>query len=415
MRPDVYADRGGVPSLTCPPVCANQAAQRGCAEMNELAEIDAFIAAAFRDGASSAKPVWLGLELAEPIRSRIDYHGIAFALGERWRDLGSWPDEVVDWIKEQSRAQAFWEDSHRETFAALIGQLYAAGIDSLVLKGTALAYSVYEQPAMRRRGDTDLLIRKVHLNAARRILVKAGFQRRERLLTQEDWAFDTGVGFVHHLDLHWEFSNSPTLSEIFEVDELMSRADTAGSSLPRLHPAARAMDPVALFIHCSINQALHRKNGYYSNGKIVFGSDRLIWANDSHLLCGTFDDRQWQDLADLSERKNVGLVCLQALQLAHHHLGTAIPGGVQTKMGQPPCDSRVVDYIAGRDKFSAFTADLKATQRPGAKARFLLEKAFPTPGHMRERFPGSASIPLPLLYLWRLLAAPLKLLGKAAR
>lgn len=380
--------------------------------MIELEDIDSFIASVFLGNRIAWPDAWQGSEPAETVRFRIDYHGIAVAIGERWRELADWPVEVLDWVRQQSREQTFWEESHRKTFSSLISQLDSRGISSLMLKGTALAYSVYDNPAMRRRGDTDILIRKSQLKATRAVLAEVGFRMGESRLTQEDWIFDTGMGFIHHLDLHWEFSSSPALSQIFDVEELFNRAAEQSVGLPRLHPAARAVDPVALLIHCSINQALHSANGFHAGGRLVVGSDRLIWALDSHLLASNFSDRQWAELAAMCEQKSIAPLCLQALQTAQRQLGTHVPAGVLSELSRTPRDTTYIDYVRGADKRSMFAADWKATHGTAAQGRFLLWHTFPSAGRMRELYPESTTVPLAWLYLRRMAAAPRKLLAQ---
>ncbi|MFI5208200.1 MAG: nucleotidyltransferase family protein, partial [Gemmatimonadales bacterium] len=57
----------------------------------------------------------------------------------------------------------------------VLGALQARGIESILLKGTALAYSVYVAPALRPREDTDLLIRAGDAEAVRRVMKNLGY------------------------------------------------------------------------------------------------------------------------------------------------------------------------------------------------------------------------------------------------
>ena len=60
----------------------------------------------------------------------------------------------------------------REEIAAVLSDLAAGGAPAIVLKGTALAYSVYDAPIARPRLDTDLLIDSAHQDVARGVLVR---------------------------------------------------------------------------------------------------------------------------------------------------------------------------------------------------------------------------------------------------
>src|SRR5512143_3479017 len=53
----------------------------------------------------------------------------------------------------------------------------AGGVQMLLLKGTALAYTHYPRPHLRPRNDVDLLVRPADLARVGAVLVSAGFER----------------------------------------------------------------------------------------------------------------------------------------------------------------------------------------------------------------------------------------------
>ena len=64
---------------------------------------------------------------------------------------------------------------------AVLAAFAGAGIGTLLLKGAALAYSHYPEPALRTRCDADVLIRPADRDAAMRICSKRlGYRRPER-------------------------------------------------------------------------------------------------------------------------------------------------------------------------------------------------------------------------------------------
>src|SRR5205814_5612402 len=60
----------------------------------------------------------------------------------------------------------------REVLAALREKR----VQPLIVKGTALAYSIYDAPELRPRGDTDLLIDENEIDAVRDALTPLGFR-----------------------------------------------------------------------------------------------------------------------------------------------------------------------------------------------------------------------------------------------
>ncbi len=62
-----------------------------------------------------------------------------------------------------------------DVLAKILRALAGEGIETLVLKGAALAHTVYATPELRPMGDIDLLTRKRDLEQAREILLGIGF------------------------------------------------------------------------------------------------------------------------------------------------------------------------------------------------------------------------------------------------
>lgn len=378
--------------------------------MIEVDDIDDYIAAAFRRECNRWPSAWSTPEVLARFRSRLEFHGIAFALCQQMGDFEDWPAELLGHIRQETRAQTFWEESHHAVMAAMLDNLQAAGVDAIVMKGTALAYSLYDVPAMRRRGDTDLLVHKRQLKIARSVLKRQGFQCEPGLpglLSQETWSFETGVGFVHTLDLHWEATDSPTLQKMLQVDEIFARA----VDLPRLQPKARTTDPVIRFIQCCMNQSWHSHRGYYVHDRKVFGGNRLIWAWDNHLQACAFTVDQWRELVMFCLERGVAPICLDGLDLASRHFGTSVPADVRSTLEGARQDTLLTRYLRSSDQFAEFISDLRASRGPGRKFSFMLANAFPTPAQMRKKYPAASGRSLPLLYLHRLLAVS----GKWAR
>jgi hypothetical protein len=79
------------------------------------------------------------------------------------------------------------------------------GIAVVVLKGAALAHTVYETPALRPIGDIDILVHPADAAAAREILDRLGW-RPFRHVAEQDLLLCHGLG-LHRghgaIDLHW--------------------------------------------------------------------------------------------------------------------------------------------------------------------------------------------------------------------
>ena len=193
---------------------------------------------------------WRGAEAGSALVERALYHGIAGLLIE-YRPLG-WPGDVVERLRDQALAQAMWEIRHKMVVGQLLTELARERIASIILKGTAFAYDLYETPATRARGDTDILVERGDLARTRQTLAGIGFHlrqdytgRTDDLRLQETWRFTSADGTSHDIDLHWQAMNSMALRNT------LSFADCAANArpLPRLsdkaldHGAKNRIDP----------------------------------------------------------------------------------------------------------------------------------------------------------------------------
>src|SRR5438067_6952538 len=108
-------------------------------------------------------------------------------------------------------------------------------VQPLIVKGTALAYSIYDAPELRPRTDTDLLIDQNEIDAVRDALAPLGF--RERLTSGDDLAVRQRsfervdrFGVAHAYDVHLDIANPAAVARALTYDDMRSRA----TPLPRI-------------------------------------------------------------------------------------------------------------------------------------------------------------------------------------
>ena len=193
------------------------------------------------------------------------YHGVAGMLADRPDVARAWPELLVERLTRQARAQAMWELRHRDLLAQVLAELDGQGIRSLLMKGTAIAYDLYANPAARSRGDTDLLVAPADLGQCQAVLVRLGFERAagdglgEQFANQQSWVHTAADGGTHAIDLHWQVMNAQALRAILPVEECLDQS----RALPRLSRHARAMDRARLLFHTCLHRAMHRNAPYF--------------------------------------------------------------------------------------------------------------------------------------------------------
>jgi hypothetical protein len=280
-----------------------------------------------------------------------------------------------------------------------------AGIVTAVLKGTALACSVYPSPALRPRGDTDLLADAEQVEPVHAILRRHGFERTADsfadssagVARQECW--ETRVGdTAQTIDLHWGLMNAWTLSSLLPTSEVL--ADSL--PLPGLSPNARRIANEAALYHACIHRAVHVHSPYHVGAQSYFGGDRLIWLYDMHLLVPQMTSADWARLVDRCRKDDTADLCLEALERAAARLDTPVPPDVLQALRALPSKGRVSGHLLQASPSRQFLTDLMHVPGAGGKLRLIRMRLLPPEAFMRARYPAQASWPLWALYLRRI-------------
>lgn len=370
-------------------------------------EIDSFLSECLRaivhSGHLPAWPdTWHDREI--DVIARIGFHGIAPFLNAGITGQSAaalhWPASLLHSLRKETALATVWEASHRDTIAGLIQGFAAAGIPVVITKGTALAYSTYPQPAVRRRGDSDIVILAGMRNAARAVLKACGFtQHADPRPLQEDWHFDSPLGIRHAVDVHWRLNASAAISGWLE------RGSCFGDhiDLPRLAPGAKGMGAVGNAILTSVNRHSHGVMGYYVAQTKRFETDRLIWAVDLFLLTRSFVAADWTELADQAKRTGTAPIVLAGLIFTQGTLGADVPQSAIAALQHSGQAEDVAHYFATVSGAGRLRLDLAASPHLRDKARLLLRVLLPGAAFLQERFPDAQGWPHSALHLRRLI------------
>lgn len=190
-----------------------------------------------------------------------------------------------------------------------------AGIDWLVLKGPALAHSVYPRPDLRHYVDLDLLVRPAEFGRLLTLLEDAGYQLVDRnwpLLARDrpgELRLRSPRGVL--LDVHWSIFNDAGRRAAFHAP---TAALLAGRrQLPAGFPALSATDQL---VHAGLHAALS-------------GANRLGWLLDVHLAAASAD---WPAVIAAAETIGAGPSLAVVLGRTSRLLGTDLPAGVLAEL-----------------------------------------------------------------------------------
>jgi hypothetical protein len=347
-------------------------------------------------------PAWPEADavLVDAFLERSQYHGVQPLLHARLRTVSGWPPAVLDALREAALAGTMWELRHQQVLAELLAALADLGIEPVLFKGTALAYALYPRPALRTRGDTDLIVPPGERRRVTEALGALGFRgdahAGELISHQASLTRAVHGGGSHTIDLHWKINDSELLSRLFSYEELRA----AAQPLPALAPQALGAGPVhALLIAC-MHRAGHKQAPYFVDGVAYFSGDRLIWLYDIHLLAQALSAAQWDEFLTLAREKGLRAVCLEGIEHTRSRLATPVPPEVLAELARPGPPEPVAEYL-NASHLRRRWLELWAHEGTAARLRFLRQLVFPPAAYMRARFAGARPGWLPWLYALR--------------
>lgn len=278
-----------------------------------------------------------------------------------------------------------------------------AGIDSIPYKGPVLALVAYDNIALRRFVDLDIIVKKHDVVKARDILLaqdytpakSLSFDQQELLLrTQHNIQFSRDN---HRLivELHWEVAPHLFASTV-DADELWQNLvtiDLNGTSV-------KALSPEDLLFSLCVHGSRHLW-------------ERLAWICDIAELLAR-NDFDWPALLQRAARADSERMFLLGLKLANQLLDAQLPAIVEARCSsderlQSLADNVVAHLFNGATHVPAtsreiFKYNIGVRKTLSARARYILYAFSPTDSDL-----GTRSLPASLSFIYYL-TRPFRLL-----
>lgn len=270
----------------------------------------------------------------------------------RWLPLVGWNLKDIAHARERAAFQDAWRKtwaSNRRVYAAAIPvleALIAAHVRVIVLKGAALAWSIYETPALRPIGDVDILVAPQDLPRSREILRGLEWSplrpvRDQDLMTRH--ALDYCKPPFGAIDLHWHLHEECCWTD---ADAGVWRRARPFSGEPHgllmLDPADQLLQTCILGLRWS---PVHSAR----------------WVADAAQIVNRSGSLDWTIVVDEARRRRMALQMREALRLLRSRAGAVIPEDVLRALD--------AEHVSWRDR-----AELRVKTRPvqGAGGMFLL-------------------------------------------
>jgi hypothetical protein len=334
-----------------------------------------------------------------------DLTGLVYDVVASQPIASEWLRTVRSELEPEARSETVEELLRRRELVSVLDALAEEGVEPILIKGTALAYSHYAAPAARRCRDTDLLIRRDQESVVRRILATRGYSAPlwcdgELLFHQFPLRKIDAFGLVHTLDFHWKISTQSFFADLLTFDEVAE----AATSLPGLGGGARAAGPLHALLVACIHPVMHHRN-----------ARSLVWIYDVHLLASRLSASEFDRFATLALAKQVAAICAHQLQLAAVSMGTRIPDAVMERLDAVASTEPSAAYLRpNRGWGSELVSNLQGLSSWRGRIRLLREVAFPHPAYVLRAYGFSSPSPgvllLPVLYFHRLMAGGWKVI-----
>ncbi|MCB9177173.1 MAG: nucleotidyltransferase family protein [Caldilineae bacterium] len=328
-----------------------------------------------------------------------DAEGVAGLLRELVEREGLRPPEAERLALERERYQVLAVNTWlRAETRRIAGALSAAGVELILLKGAALALTLFRDPGLRRMGDVDLLVRPEAVPAALAALRALGYapgqveaHRGSRLAFENEVMLYRSAPPETLVELHWQLFDDPFYQDRLPMAWFWAR--TRPADLDGV--AARQLEPSAQLLHLCAHLALHHGRP---------GHPRLRWLHDiAALLQAEGAAIDWPAL--LEPARDWGLVLpLQSVlsELAAEPWRAALPAAAAAalaNMAPSPAERAALARLtAPRPAAWRLWQDLRALTGWRRRLAFLAINLVPGPRYMRQRYGRG---PLPTLYLRR--------------
>lgn len=315
------------------------------------------------------------------------------------------PHYVVEQLRNAFLWSRFRTLQMDKQLSGMLDAFQQAGIDILILKGPALARSVYPDPATRPSSDLDILIKPAQVERAGVLLQDMGYRRKTKrfrpflkdIYKDDLFAPPEKARHFRGVELHWDLYALHGKTRDVGVEDLFQRAvelKTSSLTMSLLHP-------IDALMYAAINIRNHLPD------------NRLIWVYDTALLAGQLSQADdWKILQRRCVEWRGRNTLEAALNLAQDWVGFSIPFGFDD-FSQWPVQASAESarhcrpgmgaewFINGSFVYVIRTLRFDSISSIFSTVTGIFSLLFPSTGYIRAAYPPSHRWLLPLSYVRR--------------
>jgi putative nucleotidyltransferase-like protein len=219
----------------------------------------------------------------EEVLNSAFWYGITPLLYHNLKGFQCIPQEVMDKLKE-----AYYGSMARNMYLyaelrRVLEAFHEKGVEVIVLKGAALAETIYGDIALRPMGDIDLLVKKENLSYAEKIMSESGYLFIGNKPPEWYRGNHYHIRYIHpekntRVEIHWHIANKSHPSQIAIIDTgIIERWWKKAQTIELFGKKTLVLCPDDLLFHLSLHFLKHRfldpsgtfTSGFTSRGALI--------------------------------------------------------------------------------------------------------------------------------------------------
>lgn len=285
---------------------------------------------------------------------------------------------------------------------SLIKSFQDASIRFIVLKGFALAHSLYSSPMLRQRADVDIIIDVSDIDKVTKIFETNGYKNPRgwspsELVGQFSMRKVLASGISVDFDVHTQLSNDILIADSFSFDELLANSTNLDvQDLPVFNK------PYAL-LHAMLHMMHHRQHG-----DLI----KLIWYYDIHLLLVNLSSSENEVFVVLCDKKGFGQVARAALFYTKQYFDSEALSKVLNRLEQLSYNERFSYLLQQNTPLTNLFQELRKRGFSVRSLKLIQETVFPPIQELHVKYGKFPLGMAPYYYCKRIIFGSIKTLFK---
>ena len=328
----------------------------------------------------------------EGVSSLLRYHLL------QQKNLEQLTQALIQQLKSLDIQNIATQLARQSELATLLGLFGKQNLEPLLLKGEALAQTLYPSPHMRTRCDTDLFFADGNsAEKAWNILEKQGYQRIPTMQGRFSGFQYVSIkqlpsGITMELDIHNQINNYQWFAKRFPFEELFSESRLlAYPPDQEKQVKVRILSPVYQLLHACVHRVCNK-------ARLI--ENRLIWLYDILLLCRSLSDDDRNKLTHVAHQKQLSGILLEGINATAMTFATPVGKGLLEQLAENSANEAGAFNPRGRRIFF-YLQDWKETEGITNKLQHLREKLFPPANYVIQKYQFKNRFMLPFYYLKR--------------